>query len=163
MKNLNLVPGKNRIQCVTNAPLSDSMLVEQLNLPMACGGNGLCATCHVVVTGGMDNLSEPSSKELRTLNRLTGRCEGSRLACQARILGDVTVRLPEGIYITGTDDLESLIGRRAEAAILHPADGRVLVNQGQIISRYIIRKLEGMNFNPWDVAAGEDEGGKQVV
>ena len=60
----------------------------------SCGGKGRCTTCKVVVVDGMDKFSAVTPAELkyRALNAL-GPTE--RLSCQARPLGDVTVRAPE--------------------------------------------------------------------
>lgn len=163
MKNMKLLPVNESVECVTNSPLSEGLLVGQLELPMACGGNGLCATCHVIVLDGMENLSPPTAKEERTLNRLTGRCEGSRLSCQARINGDVTVKVPEGLYVESAEAIEELIGKRAEHDILHPADGRVLVAKGQVITRFITRKLAAVDFQPWEGMAAEDAAERKNV
>lgn len=149
MKNLMIIPDGAVVQCVTNQPLAQESLVERLGLPMACMGKGLCATCHVVVVKGAENLSPRTEKELRALERLTGCMPDSRLSCQARVLGDVSVRLPEGLFINSVEELTELIGRRAEKNILHPVDGRILISAGQIISRTIVRKLEGTDFKPW--------------
>ncbi len=66
----------------------------------------------------------------------------SRLACQAKVVGDgIVVALPGGRYLTTTGDLEALVGRRADVRILHPIDGRVLIEAGKIITRSRIREL----------------------
>ena len=67
----------------------------------------------------------------------------SRLACQARVIGEgVVVELPSGMYVSDLDDIEALIGRRAEQDILHPLDGKVLVEQGKLITRSMINQLK---------------------
>ena len=65
-------------------------------LPHDCGGNASCTTCRVEVMSGGDNLSEIDFDEQDLLDRenLTERYH--RLGCQAKILGDVVVRVPEG-------------------------------------------------------------------
>lgn len=50
-----------------------------------------CGTCIMEVVSGMENLSEPSLLEDKVLREnLAGR--NQRLACQAQVLGDVTVK-----------------------------------------------------------------------
>lgn len=50
-----------------------------------------CGTCIMEVTEGWDNLSAPSVLEDKVLREnLAGRHQ--RLACQAQILGDVTIK-----------------------------------------------------------------------
>ncbi len=56
-----------------------------------CGGNAKCSTCRVLVVEGADRLSEPTAAEWKLAAR-KGFDPGIRLACQARPLGDVTVR-----------------------------------------------------------------------
>lgn len=53
-----------------------------------CGGQGTCSTCRVEVVSGAENLSPAGENELAY-----GLAAGVRLACQARIEGDVGVRV----------------------------------------------------------------------
>ncbi|AYV54933.1 peroxidase family protein [Leptospira kmetyi] len=57
----------------------------------ACGGNARCSTCRVLVLENPSNLSEPEQKE-KDLSQKKGFPEAVRLACQAKVLGDVRVR-----------------------------------------------------------------------
>ncbi len=50
-----------------------------------CGGMALCATCHVEVLVGKDELGEATDVELDQLDNLPGYFPTSRLACQIRI------------------------------------------------------------------------------
>ena len=52
---------------------------------------GDCGTCLMKVTEGMDNLSTPSVLESKILKEHYAG-QDFRLACQAQVLGDVTVR-----------------------------------------------------------------------
>ncbi|HVO51765.1 MAG TPA: 2Fe-2S iron-sulfur cluster-binding protein [Thermoanaerobaculia bacterium] len=53
-----------------------------------CGGGGTCSTCRVEVVAGAENLSPLEENEIAY-----ELGENVRLACQARILGDVGVRV----------------------------------------------------------------------
>ena len=75
--------------------LLDIALSHGVPIPCACGGAGVCATCHVIVEAGRDNLDECTEDELDGLDRVPGSGLHSRLACQAVVNGDVTVRVPE--------------------------------------------------------------------
>ncbi|MHA1568062.1 MAG: adenylate/guanylate cyclase domain-containing protein, partial [Alphaproteobacteria bacterium] len=55
-----------------------------------CGGRGRCSTCRVRVSGGAAALSQVQEDEQRVLARI-GAPKNVRLACQARLLGDVEV------------------------------------------------------------------------
>lgn len=63
MKSVSLANSPERIECVTNAPLSSGLLALKLDVPMACGGNGRCATCHILVLDGGQNLSPIEERE----------------------------------------------------------------------------------------------------
>ena len=56
-----------------------------------CGGFAACNSCRVAVISGMDALSPTGFDEEPFLDR-----DDQRLGCQARLLGDVVVRLDPG-------------------------------------------------------------------
>ena len=60
-----------------------------------CGGNASCTTCRVDVIMGGENLSEIDFDEQDLLDREALTEPYHRLGCQARILGDVMVQVPE--------------------------------------------------------------------
>lgn len=68
----------------TGDRLLDVILANAPHHPHVCGGNGFCTSCRVEVQGA---LSPPSHLERE---RLGNRCGRLRLACQARVAGDVT-------------------------------------------------------------------------
>ncbi|KKX51875.1 2Fe-2S iron-sulfur cluster-binding protein [Sphingobacterium sp. IITKGP-BTPF85] len=53
-----------------------------------CGGMALCATCHVEIKSGGENLSEPQDQELDMLDTLPDANDDSRLACQLRLTNE---------------------------------------------------------------------------
>lgn len=74
--------------------LLDVALSGGVEIEHACGGVGICATCHVIVEAGMDNLSVPTDEELDQVDQAPDTTLNSRLACRAVVRGDVTVRIP---------------------------------------------------------------------
>jgi len=54
-----------------------------------CGGMALCATCHVKVEEGFDDLDEPGNQEMDQLDILPNAEHNSRLACQLRLHPDM--------------------------------------------------------------------------
>ena len=56
----------------------------------SCGGIGICARCRVRVVAGAENLSAPTTIELR-VGGARGFAPGERMACQAVVTGDCTV------------------------------------------------------------------------
>ena len=142
MKTILVESQEDPVLVKTNSRVSEALLSVREKLLMACGGKGLCATCHVYVTAGANFLSPVTPRERLSLEMLADRKPSSRLACQAKVLGEgVTVSVPSGRFIDGTGDLEGLVGRRAEERILHPIHGGLLIDAGKVITRTRIREL----------------------
>ena len=142
-KTLTFQPINESLAVPTNSDMLQALLAKDLKVLMACGGKGVCATCHVHVREGMDRLTPPTTREERTLSFITGVNPRSRLACQARILGDgVVVDLPEGMYVERVEDIMSLLGTRAEKNLLHPINGSVLIAKGKIITKSRLEELK---------------------
>jgi ferredoxin len=142
-KTVKLDPLNQEVSLQTNDNLLSALLKSELNVLKECGGRGMCSTCHVYVTSGMESLSPLNRREQRTLEVITTAGKYSRLACQARVMGPgVVVEVPSGMYVSSIDNIEDLIGRRAEANILHPLTGQVLVEEGKLITRTMITKLQ---------------------
>ena len=74
--------------------LLDIALTHGVQIEHACGGVGVCATCHVIVVKGAENLSPAADEELDRVDYAPGATPQSRLACQAVVQGDVTVNVP---------------------------------------------------------------------
>jgi uncharacterized 2Fe-2S/4Fe-4S cluster protein (DUF4445 family) len=91
-------PGAKKCLLAINSSLLDA--AQQAGIPLAsgCGGVGTCGQCRVIIIEG--NVSDPSENEKEILS--AGELDrGIRLACQARIQGDVAVRVPVSSLITG--------------------------------------------------------------
>jgi len=73
----------------------DIAITHGVQIEHACGGVGVCATCHVIIDGGMENLSQATDEELDRVDYAPNSTPTSRLACQAVVKGDVTVRIPD--------------------------------------------------------------------
>ena len=61
-----------------------------------CGGMALCATCHVSVVDGFENLSEITDDEYAMLDTLPNITDTSRLACQLKLnpdMDNITVKI----------------------------------------------------------------------
>lgn len=58
-----------------------------------CGGMASCGTCKVAVVAGAENLLAATGREQMVLGSQSS-AGGDRLACQARVVGPVTVRIP---------------------------------------------------------------------
>lgn len=148
MKEVSLQPINEKVELATNTRVLDALLAEQCPVMMACGGQGICATCHVYVTEGMQSLTPMEEREEKTLALITGAMENSRLSCQCKVVGEgVEITLPDGLYVESFDDIEQLIGKRTKTPILHPFDGRILIQKGKIITRSSIMNLADVSFD----------------
>jgi ferredoxin len=146
-KIVRLEPIAQQTSVETNGSLLSILINKDLDVLKECGGRGMCATCHVYVSQGMESLSPMNRREQRTLEIITTCKPNSRLACQSRVLGNgVVVELPPGMYINSLQDIEALIGRRAEQDLLHPITGQVLVEAGKLITRSMLKQLEDTSF-----------------
>ncbi|MEO0488530.1 MAG: 2Fe-2S iron-sulfur cluster-binding protein [Cyanobacteria bacterium P01_A01_bin.123] len=142
-KTVRLEPIAQESSIETNGNLLSVLLNKNLDVLKECGGRGMCATCHIYVESGAEALTPINRREQRTLEVITSCKANSRLACQARVMGEgVVVELPPGMYVNSLQDIEALIGRRADQNLLHPITGEVLVEVGKLITRSVLRQLE---------------------
>ncbi len=142
-KTVRLEPIAQESSVETNGNLLSVLINKDLDVLKECGGRGMCATCHIYVQSGMEALTPINRREQRTLEVITSCKPNSRLACQSRVIADgVVVELPPGMYVNSLQDIEALIGRRADQDLLHPITGEVLVEQGKLITRSTMAQLE---------------------
>ena len=78
-----------------NTTLLEAAKALGFSLNHDCGGNASCTTCRVEVQRGLEQLSEIDFDEQDLLDREALSEPWHRLGCQARVLGDVVVRVPE--------------------------------------------------------------------
>ncbi len=78
-----------------NLSLLEAATALGFSLNHDCGGNASCTTCRVEVQSGGEHLSEIDFDEQDLLDREALSEPWHRLGCQARVLGDVVVRVPE--------------------------------------------------------------------
>lgn len=142
MKTVTLTPVGGQLDVTTGSTLVKGLLARDLKIDMACGGKGLCATCHVHVRQGADCLTPRTAREDRTLALLATADSDSRLACQARVDADgVVVEVPAGLYVQSIDQISNLVGAKANFDYLHPITGRVLIPKGKIITRTVFSEF----------------------
>ncbi len=80
------------------ALLSDVLVQAGFQIARPCGGNGTCGKCAVSLSG---QVSSPNAQEQKA---------GQRLACQARLLGDASVVLPDSQKISQIETSVNLAG-----------------------------------------------------
>ena len=106
---LTICRGTNQLRLSFDPPALLADLLARAGLPHAhpCGGRGACGKCAVLLTGGV---AAPTAAE--------ARC-GTRLSCQAVLLGDASVTLPDALpmQIEGGSD--------RKIAPVQPMPGRI--------------------------------------
>lgn len=69
---------------------------NEYDILATCGGMALCATCHVEVLKGFEDLSEISDDEYAMLDTLPNITPTSRLSCQLKLsdaMNGITVKI----------------------------------------------------------------------
>ncbi len=69
---------------------------NEYDIMATCGGMALCATCHVSVVKGFDNLHAISDDEYAMLDTLPNITDTSRLSCQLKLneqMNDVVIKI----------------------------------------------------------------------
>ena len=86
---------QNQTLKVSNNSSSILRIVQEnyIDWMHACGGKGRCTTCRAEILEGAEHLSEPNEREERMARRLASN---ERLACQAKVQGEVVLRIPKG-------------------------------------------------------------------
>ena len=90
-----------------NSPSNVTLLevAKRNNIPhvAACGGEGNCTTCRLLILDGIENCSEETEKEKELIAK-AHTTEGFRLACQTSINGDITARR----LVLDSDDIKDI-------------------------------------------------------
>ena len=95
MPKVKILPLDLEIEAAEGATIMEAAHEHGLYWPTTCGGQGICTSCACTVEEGDANLEPIGRSELKTLaeelGEATVRARRLRLACQARVKGDVTV------------------------------------------------------------------------
>jgi Fe-S cluster biogenesis protein NfuA/ferredoxin len=94
MPRLTVVPFNRVLDAQGGETILSVCLKNDIPLKHNCEGTLACGTCHVIIKEGKENLSTPSDQELEKLDEVWGTTFASRLACQAKIIGDVSIEIP---------------------------------------------------------------------
>jgi adenylate cyclase len=89
--NIFLFREQEEVACSVNTTILEATLAAKINHAYACGGQGLCSTCRVSITDGLENCLPRNKAEQRIADKLGFPAE-VRLACQTRISGDIAIR-----------------------------------------------------------------------
>ncbi|MFN3604963.1 MAG: peroxidase family protein [Leptonema sp. (in: bacteria)] len=92
-KNLekNQIVDELKINTEPNQTILEISLKNKIPHHHACGGNGKCSTCRILVIKGEENLTEPNELELNLIKK-KGLGSKIRLACQTKVLGNIKIK-----------------------------------------------------------------------
>ena len=94
MPKITFLPMNQSYEAKSGESILDVALNYDVPLQHACGGFCACTTCHVQVKLGAENLSPLEDEESERLDYVAeGVTLSSRLGCQAKVQGDVTVEI----------------------------------------------------------------------
>jgi len=95
MPKVTILPLERVIEAAEGATIMEAAHEHGLYWPTTCGGQGICTSCACTIEDGESRLEPIGRSELKTLSEELGeaavRSRRLRLACQARVRGDVTV------------------------------------------------------------------------
>ncbi|MCB1177408.1 MAG: 2Fe-2S iron-sulfur cluster binding domain-containing protein [Leptospiraceae bacterium] len=97
---------ENAIEGETILDISLKNEIPHIN---ACGGKAKCSTCRVIILENIQNISKINEKEA-ALKEIKGFEENIRLACQTKVLGDISLRR----LVIDSEDLEGAVEENAE-------------------------------------------------
>jgi ferredoxin len=142
MTTLNLTIHNQQVEVHQNSTLLSVFKENDISVKQICGGQGMCASCHLFVVCGSDALTPPTHQEQMTLQFTKIDRPGARLACQTRVIASgAVIELPKGTVVESEQDLEKAIGQKAIQTMLHPLTGEVLVEAGKLILRSAVEKM----------------------
>ena len=132
-----------QVQAEQNSTLLSVFRDHDILVNQICGGQGMCASCHFFVVGGLDALMTPTKQEQMTLQFTKIDRPGARLACQTRAMGEgIMIELPKGTFVESEQDLVQEIGKKAKKTLIHPMTGEVLVEAGKLVMRSALEKMK---------------------
>ena len=98
MPKVTIQPLNRTIEAQEGQTIMEAAWADGLYWPTTCGGEGICTSCACTIEDGAENLDPLGRSERKTLSEERGEAalrNGSlRLACQARVRGDVAVKKP---------------------------------------------------------------------
>jgi len=91
MPKVRFIPLHKEIEIKKGETLFKAARVHGIPIGSSCRGDCVCGWCKVEVVAGMENLSQPKECEKKLMK--SGNYEkNERVACSAKVYGDVSIR-----------------------------------------------------------------------
>jgi len=152
MSFITFLPDQQTVESSNAETLLDAAQRADIPITHVCQGNGRCSTCRVQIVEGQENVSPPSNTE-KLIAVQMGFGETIRLACQAKVTGDVKVRRlvldEEDVEVTSLliqDAKSSIVGVEKEVLILF-ADIRNFTSIAEVLLPYDVVHILNRYFH----------------
>ena len=106
MSEINFLPDKKVLKVEGEETILQTAIRNNIPHVNACGGEGKCTTCRLIVLEGIENCSDQTEQE-KKLKEKVHTTDEFRLACQTSANGDITVRR----LVLNKEDIESVSER----------------------------------------------------
>ena len=106
MPKINFLPDNKTFEVQEGETILDTAARNGIPHVNACGGEGKCTTCRLLILEGIDKCSPETEQELALRNK-AHTTEEFRLACQTSITGDIVARR----LVLNKEDIESVSER----------------------------------------------------
>ena len=91
MPKINFLPDNKTFEVQEGETILDTAARNGIPHVNACGGEGKCTTCRLLILEGIDKCSPETEQELALRNK-AHTTEEFRLACQTSVTGDIVAR-----------------------------------------------------------------------
>lgn len=110
-------PIGKRISAIAGETVLDAARQAGIEIHSACGGEGNCGQCQVVLLAGETNPITPDDEFFLTADELA---QGYRLACRTEVLSDLKIHLPKDSMVSGQRlQVEARLGEILPEAFVH--------------------------------------------
>ena len=107
------INGDNEVEVETGSSLLNTLAVNGVHLPSACGGKGSCGQCKCQVLEGGGEILDSEKGHFSRKEQMNHW----RLGCQTKVKGDMTIKVPESVM--GVKEWEcTVIGNRNVASFI---------------------------------------------
>ena len=160
MPKLTILPDNKTFNLEKGSSILQTALDNNIPHVNACGGEGKCTTCRLLVLEGVEYCSDETEKE-KSLKQKAHTTEEFRLSCQTTITGDVTVRRlvlnKEDIESRSENIISGRLGETKKIAILF-SDIRGFTPFSEKLTPYDVVFILNRYFNRMVKAVEENRG-----
>jgi 2Fe-2S ferredoxin len=93
MSLVTIMPSGKTIEAAEGTTLLAAILAADESLTHKCEGKAACGTCHIYIQDGRKGVSKIAREENERLDTIVGIGSKSRLACQAKVLGTMDIKV----------------------------------------------------------------------